>query len=844
MSGLIPVTIGGYPDGGLITDRKPLMLPDQAYSNLQNAYVYRGRTIKRLGQVLVGRLQRSILVAGHSLTGGSINLITAFSLEASASIVPGSISITGGTDGTTYTDPSGNGILTATGGTGTGGTINYASGELTIIAGGGETLTGQFLYYPNLPVMGILKNDVATLDIDQAIFFNTKYAFIYTGGAFEQLGTAVWTGSNTNFFWASNYQGANPSIRNFYVTNNNITLGMATPYDPIRYFDGAIWHDLQPIIADDPPSPEQFLLYQTLIIIPYYGRLVALNTWEGTTVDGPAAAVNFFARCRFSEIGDPTSLNAWRSDMFGLGGFLDAPTNEAIVSAAFFRNTLIVFFEQSTWQLRYIGEYGLPFIFERISSDFGSASTYSPIIFDEGVMTISNRGAIQAGSNGLIRLDKQIPETIFTFAIQNLAPNFVHGIRDFEKELVYWNYIDDSSITTFQNYPNTVLLYNYENKTWAQFRDTITCFGLAQFQFGITWDSTDVFWDDADVTWDNADGKNYTTYVTAGNQQGFVFIYENQNASTTFPALTIFAPSLYIAAIANTATVTQFTVPSHNLANGEIIYITDTQWSGTNPGINNIIYNVTVVDANTISLGRWNGSNYDAQLFTLASTYLGGGYIALFPKMNIVGKDFNPFQGKGKQFKLSYIDFQMDQNQNIPLLPAVTIQLFINAYIGTQANMFVGNTNQELLNSCLLTGFITNATRSDPCQITSIDHSLLSGTLIYISNIQGMTQLNSNQYTITVVDANTFTINIDSSGFSPFTIGTTGIWNAMPTDGQLYQSGSQYAWYRFYSTQFGQYLRVAITYDDTLMNQLSTHQSDMELNAMNFWFREGGRLMN
>ncbi len=33
---------------------------------------------------------------------------------------------------------------------------------------------------------------------------------------------------------------------------------------------------------------------------------------------------------------------------------------------------------------------------------------------------------------------------------------------------------------------------------------------------------------------------------------------------------------------------------------------------------------------------------------------------------------------------------------------------------------------------------------------------------------------------------------------------------------------------------FGAYIH------DNLMNQLSTHQSPMELNAMNIWFREGG----
>jgi hypothetical protein len=279
------------------------------------------------------------------------------------------------------------------------------------------------------------------------------------------------------------------------------------------------------------------------------------------------------------------------------------------------------------------------------------------------------------------------------------------------------------------------------------------------------------------------------------------------------------------------------------LANGEIIYIQGTLWSGTDPGINNIIYNVTVVDANTITLAIWDfeSQSYDAVDITSSAVYIGGGYVTLFPKMNIQGKDFNPFQNAGKQFKLSFIDFQMDANIASPAIAATTIQLFVNSYLGEQANLL--NTNQELINSSQGCGFITNATQANPCKITSPNHSLITGTLIYIGNVKGMTQLNSAIYSITVVDANNFTLdNTDSSAFSAYTTG--GIWNTSPVNGQTYIPGSEYAWYRFYSTQFGQYLRIGLTYDDNLMNQLATHQTTMELNAMNIWFREGGRLIN
>jgi hypothetical protein len=363
------------------------------------------------------------------------------------------------------------------------------------------------------------------------------------------------------------------------------------------------------------------------------------------------------------------------------------------------------------------------------------------------------------------------------------------------------------------------------------------------------------------VSWDNVDDQQYVDYVTLGTQQGFINIYQNPDAATPQGSDFLYANTMAITAVnfeSGTAPL-QVTIPSHNLANGEIIYINGALWSGTDPGLNNQIYRVTipnngsppVPDPNNVTLSRWNqkSQNYDDVLITSSATYIGGGRITLFPKMNIVGKDFNPFQSEGKQFKLSYIDFQMDSNLASPAIAATTIQLFVNSYLGDQANLI--GTNQELLNSSQNCGYITfiytgtetEENPSNPCQVESPDHGLITGTVIYIANVLGTTQINAALYTITVVDANNFTLNgINATGFSDYAGG--GIWNTTPVNGQTYIPGSEYAWYRFYSTQFGQYLRIALTYDDNLMNQPATHQTPMELNAMNIWFREGGRLIN
>lgn len=77
-----------------------------------------------------------------------------------------------------------------------------------------------------------------------------------------------------------------------------------------------------------------------------------------------------------------------------------------------------------------------------------------------------------------------------------------------------------------------------------------------------------------------------------------------------------------------------------------------------------------------------------------------------------------------------------------------------------------------------LSGIITGiAQPTNPTQITSVNHNLVTGAVILIENVGGMTQLNGNFYTITVIDPNTFSLNgIDNTAFGAYTTG--GTWTA------------------------------------------------------------------
>ena len=77
-----------------------------------------------------------------------------------------------------------------------------------------------------------------------------------------------------------------------------------------------------------------------------------------------------------------------------------------------------------------------------------------------------------------------------------------------------------------------------------------------------------------------------------------------------------------------------------------------------------------------------------------------------------------------------------------------------------------------------LSGAITAITNANPGQVTSTAHGLTSGTQVRFIGVGGMTQLNGNVYTVTFVDANNFTIGVDTTTYGTYTSG--GIWINQP----------------------------------------------------------------
>jgi hypothetical protein len=663
-------------DSGLNTYYEPFLIPEKAFTTLEDAYCFRGKVRKRRGYALLGRLRRILTTAAlgnFSAAGAGVvvyNIFTLLSLaatEPNAQIQPGSaiapISIAiGGAIAQTLTDGTGTGTLTiAPPGVITAASLNYATGDLTLTFSGAvaaSAATISMAYYPGLPVMGLRTQELKANNNEDMIAFDMKYAYKYNPATtqFEELASTaptVWHGTNSDFFWSTNYYtatvaGAKQNL--FWTVNNN----MGVSPDPIRYYDTATWNTFSPAVT------AANNLYNAEIVIPYKDRLLFLNTWEGTAI---GTAINYPQRLRASWNGDPLNAAAFRDDMTGHGIYIDAPTSEVIVGAEFIKDTLIVKFERSSWKVVYTGNELLPFVFQKINTVLGAKSKFSLVPFDRGVFAVSSYGLTTDDSTDVQRIDIQIPDAIFNANNDDAGALRIHGIRDLANEMCYWTLPQTDSIV----YPNKILAFNYRNNTYSIFNDSMTCFGYFQRKHDLTWaELTDFTWAEWDTPWSAGVFQSLFPSVVGGTQHGFVEILSQK---------TINDASLYIKAIDFTTDPITFTVPQNNLQPGDIVQINDVVGSGALPAsnLNSSTYMVQVPNAgdpNTINLLYFDTTIKTflnplvTGLLDATSVYLGNGTLTKINNIKIATKVFAPYYNSAQQCRLHRVDFLFDRTVN------------------------------------------------------------------------------------------------------------------------------------------------------------------------------------
>jgi hypothetical protein len=429
---------------------------------------------------------------------------------------------------------------------------------------------------------------------------------------------------------------------------------VASSGDGIRWYAGSGWVNFAPPLSS--ASTTQYL-QGCKFILPFKDRLLCLNTWEGSTYAGRQ---NYYNRVRFSSVlstpyyanvfptGYSYSPEVWYEQP-GSGGYIEAPTEERIIGVEYIKDYLLVLFERSSYILRDTGNRNLPFVFQKINSEFGTESSHSVISFDSNVLSVGNRGIYGVSSSGAERIDEKVPD--IAFEMQNSVDGVkrVYGVRDFFSQVVFWAY---RSIDTFTQgtFPNRVLLYNYENGTWAIFKNSFTCFGSHITETDWIWDNVGIIWDECDVIWDDARAQSNNPTTLAGNQQGYIFALDLVGEN----AINGNSISLSIESMTTGVSSSVFTSVNHNLEPEDIVQLHDLTGTAEITALNSGIYRVGTASytADTFTLQTQTYGNVG-----VAGTYYGAGKVTPIDNFEVVTKSFNPYVASDRYVRFNRADF-------------------------------------------------------------------------------------------------------------------------------------------------------------------------------------------
>ena len=240
---------------GLKNDVIPVYINNESFPTIINGYQWRGRAKRKRGTSLLGRLKRFFNSTSGSYNSGTTtfaldgagagNLLVnaSWTLEANGNIIPTSVTITIGAN--VYTDPNADGTLTGP----NPGTINYATGDISIPLEAGNAASAVFNYNPDLPVMALEDFVTTSSQFPGTIAFDTVYSYnilptfpynIYDVSFYKNppTGTYVgytqkavvtptsWNGQDYQQFWTVNYQGALWATNGITIPFTTTNIGM------------------------------------------------------------------------------------------------------------------------------------------------------------------------------------------------------------------------------------------------------------------------------------------------------------------------------------------------------------------------------------------------------------------------------------------------------------------------------------------------------------------------------------------------------------------------------------------------------------------------------------------
>lgn len=459
---------------GYDRELQPWLLPNDAFVDLLDGFVYRGVTNKRDGYSGYAQGLRSTytesrmvhqIAAVAPATGVIDGANKTFTWTLTTPVARGRVVISGSNPVQSLTDDGVGGFT----GNGTG-TINYTTGAVSITFTAApialSTVLLTYSYHPGLPVMGVM-SFYPTNNVRQMIVADTDFVNRYnpTTDRLDDISpAAAYNGNKTDFWSWVNYADASSVPRLLFCN------GVAG--DVIQQYDGATVTNYAPTFAGNPLNARQ--------IFNVRDRLVLFQTYEG------GGGTLFPRRIRISG----TGANCDTFDNTAPGaGFIDIPDNTWFFGAAFNRDDILFFTESSTWMLKYTGNDVAPFRLEKVDGSRGSSAAFSVISYLNRTLAASPRGLIISDGYEVERMDNNIPNFTFNEINTNAFNSCFSGFLDEERDvyLLYPSIGDVRPPLVEVDSSDRILTINFEEDNFAVYRIPLSCMGNFQLAQTILW---------------------------------------------------------------------------------------------------------------------------------------------------------------------------------------------------------------------------------------------------------------------------------------------------------------------------------------------------------------------
>ncbi len=735
----IPYLIANYSTG-LDKKLQPWLIPDDAQEQLFDGYVYRGTMSKREGYnyFATGEQGGSTYRESRIVTGtpsftpvGLVDGInTAYTVAGATVILPGSVIITSSNPQQTLVDDGVGGFT----GDGTG-TVNYATGAISVTfttaPAVGATVSVHYSFGNTDPVM-MIANFITNTNTKELIVASTKYVNRYnpTLNILQELvpATTPYTGNKFQFFTWVNYASVTNTPRLLFCNNTDVIQ----QYDGTSIVDYVYSMLTTPTVSVPVPTPVTTLTCSWMAEMK--DRLILLRTTENGVV--------YPQRIRISGTG--ANSDDFRTSATG-AGVIDIPDGTWIQGASFNRDDLVIFTEASTWVLKYTGNDTTPFTLYKIDESRGSDTTFGVITYLNRTSAASKRGLIISDGYRVDRQDENIPD--FSYNEVDGSPDSGSIFNNFN--LCFAGTVD-ADRDHYLIYPPSgsstskrILVTNYDEDNYSIYRLPLSCMGTYITSFTVTWNDLLIYpnWASFAAAYGNWNSFSYNAgspFSVGGGQNGEIWrlsvTEEEDNLVRIYNVTVVDAVTVEV--------TTDYNNYRKNEANGTTSdpdlsddYIFLTAMVGMEE-LNNQQFPVTeIVSPNVFRLNISTAVISGAGL----TPYVSGGQAQRVIPFSSQFKQFNPFIDQDRKVRCGWL------------------------------YMYVNSAKTLLYRNII----IQDITQSNPCIVTTnVDHNLTSGNQVSFFGIGGMTQLNGTTAFITVIDAQTFSLNgVDSTAYGAYTSG-------------------------------------------------------------------------